>query len=241
MCFRSCLCWVCLSVAVFIGGVSCASYLTPGGPADFSTFTDPKLKKAYRARPAAKFPALIALVRVQGAGYENDETRGFGAGSYTVVTQEDIADEDDVQRLVNLRGVQDVVRINRMLLPSALVSDLEMRNAGAKLRTDLMLLYTFDTVFEDRDLLKPLTTISLGLAPTKSFTAKSTASALVMDTRTGYIYAVLEESADRAGLATAWGDSEAMQRARKASEREALDKLLTDFEKTWPRVVRRHS
>lgn len=168
-------------------------------------------------------------------------TRGFGEGRYCVVTTEDVADDAHLERLAKMKGVADVVRINRMLLPSQLLSDLELRNAGAKLHTDMMVLYTFDTHFEDRDVLKPLTTISLGLAPTKSFKAVSTASALIMDTRTGYLYAVLEERADQRGLATAWGDEEAMRRARKKAERAALEKLLTELETTWPRVVRRHS
>ena len=237
----SCLCWVLTTAIVFVGGVSCASYVTPGGPADFKTFTDPQLKKAYTARPAANFPAHLAMVRVQSNGYRNDETRGFGAGRYCVVTREDIANEGDFERLVKLRGIRDVVRLNQLLVPSELTSDLEIRNAAAKLHTDMMVLYTFNTTFEDRDLLSPLTTISLGLAPTKSFKAKSIASAIVMDTRTGYIYSVLEESADKSGLATAWGDSQAMKQARKKAERDALDKLLESFERTWPRVLRRHS
>ncbi len=228
--------WLCLS-GVFI---SCASYVTPGGPADFTTLTDPKLKKAYQSRPAAKFPANVAAIRVQAVGYQSDSLRGFGHGNYSVVTSLDVETEDDIIRMAAIPGIDDVVRINRLLLPESLNSDLELRNAAAKLHTDMIFLYTFDTTFQNHDVLRPLTTVSLGLAPTQTFKAQATAAGLLMDTRTGYIYAVLEETAKQGGLATAWGSSEAMQRARKKAEREAFDKLLANFETTWPRVYRKH-
>jgi len=48
---------------------SCATYVTPGRQANLSTFTDPRVKKAFEARPAIRFPATLALIHVQEGGY----------------------------------------------------------------------------------------------------------------------------------------------------------------------------
>jgi hypothetical protein len=223
-----------ICAAMFLS--SCASYVTPGGRADFAAFTDPKIKRAYAARPAIKFPAALALVRVQASGYSSDAGKAHGSGAYSVVTGRDIETEQDVDRLSKLPGIQGVVRLNRLLLPASLASDLDLREAAAKLHADAILLYTMETTFFDRDAFAPLTTISLGLAPTKQYKATATAAALLMDTKTGYIYGALEEAGTRSGLSIAWGSESAMENARKQAERSALDKLLQSFEPFWQRI-----
>src|ERR1700730_17800336 len=72
---------------------SCASCVTPGRPADLSTFTDPNVKKAFEARRAIRFPATLAVVRVQASGYESASAKGYGSGAYSVVTGHDIETE----------------------------------------------------------------------------------------------------------------------------------------------------
>lgn len=57
-----------------------------------------------------------------------------------------------------------------------------------------MSVYTFDTSFFDDDLSKPLTIISLGLSPTRKLSVTTTASALLLDTRTGYVYSTYEST-----------------------------------------------
>lgn len=218
---------------------SCASYVTPGRQADLSTFTDPSVKKAFVARPAIQFPANIALVRIQESGYRSESASGVGSGAYSVVTTRDIEKEEDIDTLSKIPGIAGVVTLNRLLLPKALASDLDLREAAAKLQTDAILIYTLATEFRDNDVIPPLTTLSLGLAPNKRYKITSTASAILMDTKTGYIYGALEESELRSGLTIAWGGSGAIDSSRKKAERAAFDKLLLSFEPFWTRIYNR--
>jgi hypothetical protein len=229
-------------VALFLGALllsSCASYITPGRRADLSLFTDPRVKKAYTARPAIRFPANLALVRIQENGYRSESAQGVGAGAYSVVTARDIETENDIDTLSKLHGVSGVVKLNRLLLPKSLSSDVDLREAAAKLQTDAILVYTMATEFRDNDVIPPLTTLSLGLFPNKKYQITSTASAILMDTKTGYIYGALEESELRSGLTIAWGSSNAIEASRKKAERAAFDKLLTNFQPFWNRIYNR--
>jgi hypothetical protein len=226
-----------LSTTLFL--CSCASYITPGRQADLSTFTDPSVKKAFVARPAIKFPANLAVVRIQESGYRSESAQGVGSGAYSVVTTRDIETEEDIDTISKLQGVAGVVGLNRLLLPKSLSSDLDLRESAAKLQADAILIYTLATEFSDNDVIAPLTTLTLGLAPNKRYKINSTASAILMDTKTGYIYGALEEGDSRAGLTIAWGSSNAIDASRKKAERAAFDKLLASFAPFWTRIYNR--
>jgi hypothetical protein len=156
------------------------------------------------------------------------------------VTTRDIETEADIDTLSRLPGVEGVAALNRLLLPKTLSSDLDLREAAAKLQTDAMLIYTIDTEFSDRDIIPPLTTLTLGLAPNTRYKIRSTASAILMDTRTGYIYGALEEGDSLSGLTIGWGSSAAIDSARKKAERAAFDKLLASFDPFWRRIHNRY-
>ena len=229
---------VVLSVAtIFLS--SCGSYVTPGRQADLSTFTDPKVKKAFVARPAIKFPANLAVVRIQDTGYRSESVQGVGTGAYSVVTTRDIETDQDIDTLSKVHGVAGVVTLNRLLLPKSLSSDLDLREASAKLQADAILIYTLATEFSDKEVIAPLTTLTLGLAPNQRYKIHSTASAILMDTKTGYIYGALEEGDSRSGFTIAWGGSNAIDAARKKAERAAYDKLLASFTPFWNRIYDR--
>lgn len=219
---------------------SCASYMTPGKQADLSTFTNPDIKKAFTAKPAITFPASIAVVRVQDTDYRSYSTQGVGTGAYSVVTSRDLETPEDIQALQSLPGVGGVVTLNRLLLPKDLSSDLDIRTAAAKLQAEVVLVYTMDTKFNDGKILEPLTTFSLGLAPNKTFKIYATASAILMDTKTGYIYGALEEVADRSGVTMAWGSQGVIDAGRRKAERQALTKLLDSFGPFWKAVYAKY-
>ena len=219
---------------------SCATYITPGGQADLSTFTDPNVKKAFLAKPAIKFPANLAVVRIQESGYRSESCHGIGDGAYSVVTTRELETESDFLSISNLQGIDNVVTLNRLLLPKSLSSDLEVREAAAKLHADGILVYTIATEFRDNNVIPPLTTLSLGLAPNKHYQITSSASAILMDTKTGYIYGALEESDLRSGLTTAWGGRDAIEAGRRKAERAAFDKMLVSFGSFWGQIYRRY-
>ena len=104
-----------------------------------------------------------------------------------------------------------------------------------------MFLYTFDTAFYDHDAAKPLSVITLGLSPTRKITAVTTVSALLLDTRTGYLYSAYEATEREAMLATSWGSKDTADEARQKTERRAFGKLVDEVVTSWPRLLQRHA
>ena len=204
-----------------------------------ATFSDPSVKKAYKATPAIHFPANLAFVRVQASGYRSETARGIGSGAYSVVTARDIEKESDFNKISALPGVQGVTGLNRLLLPSNFSSDLDIREAAAKLQTDAILIYTFDTVVESNQAIPPLTLLSLGILTNTKYKITSSASAILLDTKTGFVYGAIEESSTRSGVAVPVVNPGSMDAARRQSEREAFDKLLVSFEPFWNRIYKR--
>lgn len=216
--------------------ISCSNYVTPGGPADLSAITDSSIADSYKARPAAKYPTRVAVVRVQENGYRSHTEKGNGNGAYSVITSSEIEQENDFESLRGLNQVKDLVRLNSLLLPSSLQSAKDLRVAAAKLHTDMVLLYTVDTDFYSNDLSVPLSVVSLGLSPTQKYNVKSTVSAILLDTRTGFVYGAVEELAEQKGLSTGWGKAQAMDQTRLDTERAAFEKSIKSVESLFKRL-----
>jgi len=245
--FRTTLAVLMLGFVLFAGGCG-TSYITPGAAADLSTFglsnelresmTDTNIRRVLARKPLATFPVHLAVVRVQSPGYYSYSTRGYGHGKYSVITSRDVETDDDMAKLRALPEITDVVAINRLLLPANLTSDRELRAAAAAVHADMILIYTVDTRFTTDKVLQPLGALTLGLFPNETANVRSTLSAILIDTRNGYIYAAAEASAKHSALTNAWSNRSAVERSRRKTEREAFDKLLADFTRAWPQVVR---
>ena len=235
-------CLIALAAAACLCG--CAThYVTPSGRADFAAFTSQSIKESFAATPATRFPAYIAVVRVQAPRYHSyltDREGGvYGQGRYSIVTTRSVEDDADFQRLSGLMQVGGLVSLNALLLPQKLDSDRELREAAARLKADMVLLYTFDTSFHENNSSAALTTISLGLAPTRNVFVHVTASALLIDTRTGFIYGAIESNEHRRMITSAWVSQDAADRARLDAEKTAFGQLISELEKTWPRIIER--
>ena len=231
-----------VAAASFLTG--CAStYIPPSGRADFSTFTTVSMQEGFAAKPAAGFPAGIAAVRVQTSNYRsfNTEREGgvYGSGRYSVITVKDVEDDADLERLQRLPNVGGLISISPLLLPKNLQSEISLREAAARLKADMLLLYTFDTTFHENDSSVTLSVISLGILPMQKVSVHVTASALVIDTRTGFIYAALEANEKRQLRSNAWESDESADRARRDAEKAAFKSLVGEFEKNWPKIVER--
>lgn len=225
----------------------CASYYAPGRGADLSVVgladaqksgTPTDLAAGFDKKPLANFPAGIALVRIQAPGYSSPTATGYGSGNYSVVLTRDVEPEDAISRLARLPQVRGVAPIGRLLLPAQLNSDRELRMAASQLQCDMLLVYTLDTTFHDRDLASPISVITLGLSPTQATHVVTTASAVLLDTRNGYCYGVAEASAKRNGIATAWNTQSAIDGDRQKAETEAFTKLTGEIETMWKGIVR---
>ena len=232
---------LCSLILALLSG--CASYVTPGGRADLDAFAPYDIQQGFATEPTHPFPASIAAVRVQESGYSNyylsRHGGSYGSGRYSVITIKEVEEQSQLQRVLSLPQVSGVVSLNRMLLPKQLQGDREIRAAASRLQADLVFLYTFDTQFFDKDAAKPLTVITLGFSPTKQINALTTASAMLLDTRTGYIYAAYETTEREQKLATAWSSRESADRARQETEKRAFAKLVDEFVETWPTIVKK--
>ena len=228
-----------LVVWIFVTGLTgCTSYAVPGGAADLSLFTDREIRPMFRRKPEAPLPARIATIRVQDSGYSSNGYHGNGSGNYSIVTVREVEKDDDFKQIAALPEIAGIVPLNRLIIGNtSLRSDVELRKAAATLGADMILLYTFDTGFHVDDGMRPLSVVTLGLFPTKVATVTTTASSLLMDVRSGYIYATGETTSQRKPLANSWTSSDAVDLSRQQNEREAFVKLVKDFERLWPKVV----
>lgn len=222
----------------------CATYLPPGAKADLQALAPPSIQEGFAAKPSRPFPASLAVVRIQaptyGNYYLNRHGGQYGTGRYTVIMTREVETQAQFDRVAALPRVAGLVTLNRLLLPSKLEGDREIREAAARLQADLVLVYTFDTAFFDHDAARPLTVITLGLSPTRKITAVTTVSALLLDTRTGYVYAAYEVTERAATLATSWGSGESADATRQTTERNAFAKLVDEFAREWPRLLARY-
>lgn len=228
-----------------------ASYAAPGRGAKLQMFgataaeqaegTDANIQKALDKKPLASFPASIAVARVQAAGYTSHTASGWGTGQYSVVTSRDVETDVDFERLGKLPMLRGVAPLNRLVIPPTLQTDYELRHAAAKMHADVLLIYTLDTTFHDRSRTTPLSIVTLGAANTKRMRILCTASAALLDTRSGYVYGLAESTKGHEELHNAWKTEDEVDLARRAVEAKAFADLIVELEKTWGGVVHEHA
>jgi hypothetical protein len=232
-----------ISISSLVGCAS--SYIPPGPKADLQAFAPASIQEGFSAKPTSPFPASIAFVRVQAPQYTNYRFRTnagvYGTGRYSVVTTREVEDEKILDRVAHLPQVAGITSINRMLLPQNLNGDRELREAAARLQADLLFVYTFDTSFFETDLAKPLTVITLGLFPSRKVYVTTTLSALLIDTRTGYVYSTYETSKKAETLSTSWGSGDSADAVRRQNESETFGQLIDEVSSTWPKFLERYA
>jgi hypothetical protein len=145
-----------------------------------------------------------------------------GGGRFSVITVREFETQEDFERIARLPEVGGLIGLSPLLIPENLRSDLELREAAARLKADLLLLYTFNTTFHDNDASVALKVITLGLSPTKKIFVRVNASALLVDTRTGFIYGAFDANERRELRSNSWESEEAADRARLSAEKAAF-------------------
>ena len=219
----------------------CVSYKTPGGAVQISDLADASINELLAKEPAAQFPARLSVARIQASGYQSLGSSSYGAGRYSVVTTRDVETEEDLARLNSLPGVAGVAPLSRILLPTNLDSIRALREASARLKADILRLYTFDTSFQiGEQKFLPLNTIALGFLKNKRVTVTSTASAAFFDVRTEYLFGLAEATAQDTKQASVWSSAEAVDDLRVSTEREAFSNLVGEIENTWAEITRDH-
>lgn len=223
----------------------CATtYTTPGAGVNVGGLADADedIAEIMSREPASPFPARIALARVQATGYYTSSNSCYGRGQYCMVTARDVEGESDFEALAGLPMVAGVAPLNRILVPETLGSIRELRVAAAKLKTDILLIYTFDTRFNvDSTDIGPLQLVSLGFFRNKKAHVTTTASTALLDVRTGFTYGVAEATATAQQSASVWSSEEAIDKARIQTETESFQSLTQEIQKLWKSVVEMHA
>ncbi len=230
----------------------CESYVVPGPAAQMQAFgvvppgereqlTDHQIRQELSRKPLATFPANLCVAHVQGASYRNWYGRAYGRGAYSVITTREVQTEEHLKRLAGMPMVQAVAPMSRMLLPADLHSDMELRQAAAKLHTQILLIYTFDTDYYDENSATPLDVVTLGFRSHKKVRITTTASAALLDVRNGYVYGVAEATARNEQDTSSWNNQEKADESRQRTEAEAFDRLLDELATTWTGIVQTYA
>ncbi|MFW6354330.1 MAG: hypothetical protein ACOC3I_08100 [Verrucomicrobiota bacterium] len=222
----------------------CSTYLTPGGGSApwIGAQTDEELRAAYDRRPAAQFPAHVVAVRIQQPGYSNARHTAVGEGRFSVMTTREVESAEDLAALGSVTGVAQWGALNRLVLPRHLESLDDLRQGAAQLQADVLLVYTLDTSFVVKGAPSgPLQFITLGFIPDKNTYVTTTASAALLDVRTGYFYGLAEATAREDGASSMWKQGELLDRLRVETEGRAFHDLVSEITVLWEGVVAKHA
>jgi hypothetical protein len=244
-------------LALSLISAGCASYATPGRGAPMEVFgaapaanaaqqqrnnADPWIQSQMDRKPLASFPAAIAVARVQAPGYHSYTAPvTYGDGRYTVVTSRDVETPEQIETMEKLPMVRGLAPLNRLVIPANLQSDDELRQAAAKVRADILLVYTLDTSFVEKDRTTPLSVVTLGAAPTKQMQVACTASAALLDTRSGFIYGLAEWTERKDTPRNAWTTEMEIDRFRLETEKASFARLVGELQNTWNKVVHEYA
>ncbi|MDJ0910986.1 MAG: hypothetical protein QNI99_17525 [Woeseiaceae bacterium] len=230
-------------IAVCVLALSgCASYTTPGGPVSMAGIDDATIEEAYLRQPASGFPANIAMIRIQDAGYSTRTAFGHRVGAWSVVTTRDIESEDAIERIASLPLIDGVAPVGRLLLPQDARGMKDLRRSAAQLRADMLLVYSVDTQYTvEGQTFGPFTAISLGMLPNRKAHVTSTVSGLLIDVRTGFIYGSSESTATEQQRSGAWTTAAAADEARIRSEAQAFEDFVDEFATLWSGVAANHA
>lgn len=221
--------------------VACASYRAPGGAVPLETLNRTAAQGAESPQPSSRFPARLAVARVQAARYESLTAAGQGKGALTVLSAQELLGAPQLDQLARWPAVAAAFALEDAMLPEQPESIDDLRMAAAKGQADMLLVYTVDTAFQLRGRrYAPLAKLPLGGKPDAQDHISSQASAVFLDVRTGFVYGLAEATAQVTGLDQDWGKPERIDQKRLAAEQQAFVQLLTQAAQRWAEIVARH-
>ncbi|QQE12859.1 hypothetical protein JD969_05180 [Planctomycetota bacterium] len=137
--------------------------------------------------------------------------------------------------------VANISRLSPLLSPEYAADIEEIRTAAAPMKADMIALYTVDTEAKVHDYdVGPLNILALGFIPNQEARATATASLLLVDVRTGYIYGSSEASASHKKTSNVWLSRQAQNESIEQAETEAYEKLIEEFADLWCGVANEH-
>jgi hypothetical protein len=230
--------WIFVTV-ILLAVQGCATYTTPAGGVNINALSDVDIAELMKVEPASTFPARLSVVRIQAPGYTSRTNNGYGNGAYSVVTTRDIEEEVDFEKISNFPMVTSVAPLNRLLLPLQLDTTKDLRLSAARLKTDLILIYSVETSFHiEGTSLGPLSLITLGFIPNEEVFVTSTTSGLLVDVRTGFVYGVAEATSKEEQRTTIWNSKQTIDEARLKTEKQSFKNFINEYEKMWLSTVK---
>ncbi len=177
------------------------------------------------ARPTVRFPANLAIARIESS-----------YSGYRLKRDTDVEQSKHAEAVTRLSGVRGIVNLNQVGLVTNLKDYAQLDQEARKLGADLLAVYRIEESVHSTDYLPILSFATLGLAPTKPYRLSATASLMVRDARTGYVYGVLEEKAEASGIMAEMDTYNNQSRAMRKAKTEALDKLADQLPVFWDMV-----
>lgn len=228
-------------LAIALGMSGCASYTTPGGPVDLTGIQSADIRELMSREAAANFPALVSFARVQSPDYQSKTAETYGSGSFVVVTNREFMSDVRIDEISQWAEVRAVSPLSRLLIPSRLNTIDELRTASANLKSDVLIVFTLDTSFRvDGKSIGPLSVISLGLMRDRETVVNTTASAVFVDVRSGFVFGVAEATASEKKTTSAWGSINEADQGRLNTEQMAFNGLIEELARTWKNIVAEH-
>ncbi|WP_300669901.1 hypothetical protein [Soonwooa sp.] len=224
-------------VSLVLGSCS-TKYVTPGGDVKISELADEDISKVLANKPTAEFPVTIAVARIQAPKYSNfrysrniDQTNN---GNFTMILTRDATEEKQIQELGKLKGIQQISPFNRLLLPYNYKTIKDLRLAAAKMKAQMLLVYTFDTEFSvDAKNYGPQNVFALGYLKNKEVKVRTTSSAALFDVQTEYLYGLAEATDEVEKKSNIWKENQDVDNLRIESENKSFEKLSKEIAKMW--------
>jgi hypothetical protein len=163
-------------------------------------------------------------------------------GNFSLILTRDADEDEAFGKLAEFTGVKQAAPFNRLLLPYNYNSIKDLRLAAAKMKAQMLLVYTFDTEFRiDTKNYGPQNVFSLGYLKNKDVKVVTTASVAIFDVQTEYLYGLAEATANENKKSNAWKKQDQVDNLRIETEKKAFNKLMGEIEKMWARVVKEYS
>jgi hypothetical protein len=232
---------------LIVSAASCSpKYVTPGSDVKISELADADISKLLANKPAAEFPVNIAVVRLQSPTYTSYRYRSSYApqplDKFSMILTRDAEEEEAFAKLAKMEGVKQASPFNRLLLPYTYNSIKDLRMAAAKMKAQMLLVYTFDTqFFVDTKNYGPQNIIALGYLKNKEVKAVTTASVALFDVQTEYLYGLAEATAHQKRKANAWKKLDEVDNLRMETEKESFNSLVGEIEKMWKGVMQEYA
>jgi len=234
-----------LSGLLFVLITSCGHYVTPGDSVKISELADEDISKLLSNKPSSEFPVNIAIARIQHPQYasNNQQRNSYSEqqGNYSLILTRNSEEEAAFEKLSGLNGVKEASPFNRLLLPYNYKSIKDLRLAAAKMKAQMLMVYTFDTEFTiDTKNYGPQNVVSLGYLKNKDVKVSTTASVALFDVQTEYLYGLAEATTHEDKKANAWKKGDEVDNLRIVTEKKAFEKLMGEIEKMWTGVFQEY-